>query len=86
MTCAHREDFRNRLDRDFGLQVAGRMDLPVGGHEREPEDIRVDLGQRRNIVAVLAVLQRSILVVGRLESALDSSRRQLLGGLRDERD
>ena len=59
----HREDLRDRLDRDLGLDVAGGVDLAVGRHQRDAEQVRIDLGQRRNVVGVLAFLQRLELVV-----------------------
>ena len=52
----HREDLRDRLDRDLGLDVAGGVDLAVGGHQRDAEQVRIDLGERRNVVGVLAFL------------------------------
>ena len=55
----HREDLRDRLDRDLGLDVARRVDLAVGRDEGDAEQVRVDLGQRRNVVGVLAFLERS---------------------------
>ena len=55
----HREDLRDRLDRDLGLHVARGEDLAVGGHERDAEEVRVDLGERRNVVRVLAFLERT---------------------------
>ena len=53
----HREDLRDRLDRDLGLHVAGGVDLAVGGDQRDAEQIRIDLGQRRDVVGVLAFLE-----------------------------
>ena len=56
----HREDLRDRLDRDLGLDVAGGVDLAVGRHQRDAEQVRIDLGQRRNVVGVLAFLAASL--------------------------
>ena len=70
----HREDLRDRLDRDLGLHVAGGVDLAVGGHHGDAEQVRVDLGQRRDVVGVLAFLECSELRVGRVDGLLDLSR------------
>jgi hypothetical protein len=51
----HREDLRDRLDRDLGGHVAGGVRLAVGGDERDAEQRRVDLGERRDVVGVLAI-------------------------------
>ena len=53
----HREDLGDRLNRDLGLDVAGREDLAVDGDQRNAEQIRIDLGERRNVVGVLALLE-----------------------------
>ena len=63
----HREHLRDRLDRDFGLDVAGGVDLAVSGDQRDAEEIRIDLGQRGNVVRVLPFLQRPELRVRRVD-------------------
>ena len=75
MTLRHREDLGDRLDRDLGLDVAGGVDLAVRGDEGDAEDVRVDLGERRDVVGVLAFLQVLVLRVGRVERRLDLGRR-----------
>ena len=67
----HREDLRDRLDRDLRLHVAGGVDLAVGGDEGDAEQVRVDLGQRRDVVGVLAFLEVAELGVGRVDRPLD---------------
>ena len=54
----HREDLGDRLDRHLGLDVAGGVDLAVGGDQRDAEQVRIDLGERRDVVGVLAFLER----------------------------
>ena len=66
----HREHLGDRLDRDFGLEVAGGVDLAVGGDQRDAEQIRVDLGERRNVVGVLAFLEVLVLVEGGVDDRL----------------
>ena len=66
----HREDLRDRLDRHLGLDVAGGVDLAVGGDERDAEQVRIDLGERRDVVGVLAFLQVLELRVGRVDRGL----------------
>ena len=65
----HREDLGDRLDRDRGLHVARGVDLAVRGHEGDAVDVRVDLGERRDVVGVLAFLEVLVLRVGRVERA-----------------
>ena len=60
----HGEDLGDRLDRDLGLDVAGGVDLAVGRDERDAEQVGVDLGERRDVVGVLAFLERLELRVG----------------------
>ena len=76
----HREDFRDRLDRDLGLDVAGGVDLAVGGDDRDAEQVRIDFRQRRNVVGVLAFLERPELRVGGVDGLL-----HVAGRLRVER-
>ena len=71
----HREDLRDRLDRDLGLDVAGGVDLAVGGDDRDAEQVRIDLGQRRDVVGVLAFLEASELREGGVDGLLHVSRR-----------
>ena len=71
----HREDLRDRLDRDLGLDVAGGVDLAVGGHQRDAEQVRIDLGERRDVVGVLAFLEVLVLRVGGVDRRLDVGRR-----------
>ena len=73
----HREDLGDRLDRDLGLDVAGRIDFAVDGDQRDAEQIRIDFGERRNVVRVLAFLE----VLELLECAVDGGLRigRLLG-------
>ena len=52
-------------------RVAGRVDLAVGSHERDAEQVRVDLGERGDVVGVLAFVQVLVLRVGRIERALN---------------
>ena len=66
----HREDLGHRLDRDFRRDVAGGVDLSVGRHERNPEQVRVHLGQRRDVVGVLALVKVLVLLVRRIHDAL----------------
>jgi hypothetical protein len=70
----HREDLRDRLDRDFGLHVTGGVDLAIGGDHRDAEQIRIDLGQGRNVVGVLALLERPELFVCGIDRLLDVGR------------
>ena len=58
----HREDLGDRLNRDLGLDVAGGVDLAVDGHQRDAEQVRIDLGERRDVVGVLAFLERLELI------------------------
>ena len=67
----HREDLGDRLDRDLGLHVTGGVDLAVGGDHGDAEQVRIDLGERRNVVGVLAFLERPELCVGRVNRLLD---------------
>ena len=53
------------------LHVASGVDLTVGGDEGDPEQVRVDLGERRNIVGVLAFLERPELCVCGVNRLLD---------------
>src|SRR4029079_3052741 len=64
-----------RLDRHLRLDVARGVDLAVGGHEGDPEDVRVDLGQGGDVVRVLSFLQVLVLRVGAVERGLDLGRR-----------
>jgi hypothetical protein len=66
----HREDLGDRLNRYFGLDVAGGVDLAVRRHERDAEQIRIDLRQCRDVVGVLAFLQRPELRVGVVDRGL----------------
>ncbi len=80
-----REDLGDRLDRDLGLHVAHGVDLAVGRDERDPVDVRVHLGERRDVVRVLAFLQSLILGVRRLQSGFDLGRRLRLRRPRGKR-
>ena len=71
----HREDLRDRLDRDLGLDVAGGVDLAVGGHQRDAEQVRIDFGERRDVVGVLAFLQVLVLGVGGVRRPAGACRR-----------
>ena len=53
----HREDLGDRLNRDLGLDVAGGVDLAVHRDQRDAEQVRIDLGERRDVVGVLAFLE-----------------------------
>jgi hypothetical protein len=70
----HREHFRDRLDRHFSLHVAGGDDLAVNGHQCDTEQVRIDLGQRGNVVGVLAFLQVPELLVRSLDRFLRIAR------------
>ena len=72
---SHREDLRDRLDRDCGLHVTGGVDLAVGGDQGDSEQIGIDFGQGRNVVGVLALLERSELCVCGIDRLLDLGRR-----------
>ena len=71
----HREHFRDRLDRDLGLDVAGGVDLAVDRHDGDAEQVRIDLRQRGNVVGVLAFLEVPELRVGRVHGPLHVTRR-----------
>ena len=53
----HREDLGDRLDRHLGLHVAGGVDLAVRRDQGDAEQVRIDLGERRNVVGVLAFVE-----------------------------
>ena len=67
----HREDFRDRLDRYLGLDVASGVDLAVGGDDGDAEQVGIDLGQRGNVVGVLAFLEGPEFPVGGVDGLLD---------------
>ena len=71
----HGEDLRDRLDRHLGLHVAGGVDLAVGGDHRDPEQVGIDGGERRDVVGVLAFLEVLEFGVGRIDGLLDVCRR-----------
>ena len=80
-----REDLRDGLDGDLGLEVARRVHLAVRGHDRDAEQLRIDLGEGRNVVGVLALLQVLVLRVGGIDRLLDVGRRLREGaGAEDE--
>ena len=54
------------------VDVARRVDAAVDRDERNAEDVRIDLGERRNVVGVLAFLEVLELGVGRVEGRLDA--------------
>jgi len=66
------------LNRDLGLDVTGGVDLAVRGHQRDAVQAWIDLGERRNVVGILALFQ--ILVFG--ERGIDD---RLRVGLRRRR-
>jgi len=53
----HREHLRDRLNRNFGGRVAGREHPAVRRDQRDAEELRVDLCQRRDVIRILAFLQ-----------------------------
>ena len=57
------------------LMSPGGVDLAVGGHQGDAEDLRVDLGERRDVVGVVALLEVLVLGVGGVERGLDLGRR-----------
>ena len=67
----HREDLGDGLDRHLALHVAGGVDLAVGGDQGDAEQVRIDLGERRNVVGVLAFVERPELRVGGVDRLLD---------------
>jgi len=67
----HREDLGDRLNRDLGLDVAGGKHLTVHRDQRNPEQVRIDLGQGRNVVGVLAFLECPVLCVCGINRLLD---------------
>ena len=81
----HREDLRDRLDRHLGLDVAHRVDLAVDRDQRDAEEVRVDLGERGDVVGVLALLQVLVLREGRLQCGLESRPRSAPGPTRGSR-
>ena len=70
----HGEDLGDRLDRYLRLDVAGGVDLAVLGHQGDAVDLRVDLGERRDVVGVGALLDVVVLRVGGVEGRLDLGR------------
>ena len=46
------------------------IDLAVNGHQRDAEQVRIDLGERGNVVGVLAFLQVPELLVRSLDRLL----------------
>ena len=51
------------------------VDLAVDRHQRDAEDVRVDLGERRDVVGVGPFLEVLVLCIGRLEGGVDVGRR-----------
>ena len=70
----HREDFRDRLDRHLGLDVASREDPAVYGDQDDAEQIRIHLGERRDVVGVLAFLEVLELLDAAFTAAWDRCR------------
>src|SRR5213076_2916936 len=70
----HGEHFGDRLDGNLRLDVAGGVDLAVGGDERDAVDVRVDLRQRRDVVRVSAFFQILEPGVGGGDRAVDVAR------------
>ena len=50
------------------------IDLAVGGDQRDAEQVRIDLGERGNVVGVLAFLQVLVLLVRRVDRCLRIAR------------
>src|SRR5690606_17071210 len=51
--------------------ITGGVDRAVGGDQGDAEQFRIDLGERRNVVGVLAFVERSDLSVSRVNRSLD---------------
>src|SRR5262249_44443252 len=67
----HGEDLGDRLDRELRVDVAGRVELALRRGEGDAEVVRRHLGERRDVVGVLAFVQALELVVGRLHGRID---------------
>ncbi len=66
-----RERLRHRLDRELVVDVAGAVDLAVLGDDHHAEQVARRLGQDRDVVGVLAVLQTLVLGIGGVDQALE---------------
>jgi hypothetical protein len=69
------EHFRDRLDGHFRRHVAGGVDLPVGRHDRDAVQLGINLGERRNVVGILALGQVLVFRVCGVDRLLDIGRR-----------
>ena len=62
--------YDSRFRSVLGLDVAGDVGLALRGHQRDAEVVRRHLGQHRDIVGVLALVQALELVVGLLDGGV----------------